>query len=44
MHRLQHHDHAFGANFVRKQVGDLGGQALLDLGAVGEIVDDPGQF
>ena len=38
------HGHALGLELGHEQVGDLRGEAFLDLRAMGELVDDAGEF
>ncbi len=44
MLRLDDHDDAGGVERLHQGVGDLAGQALLHLGALGEAVHEPGQL
>ena len=41
---LDHHDHAARLEDLHERVGDLGGQPLLHLRALGVDVDEPGQL
>ena len=44
MFGFEHHSHAFGGEVLLQPVGNLLGQAFLDLEVAGEELDDPGQL